>query len=160
MQTGRWERDNPGFSITLNMSLLCSYSHPDTSHWLQTLPHYKQTISSLQHKFVLPHEENRLLLGFSMKTERFHLIFVSNTSTQKTLGSGVDGYRWLSLLQFFYRLSGNVIYNNTSHPVHAYSPLFIGLQIKKYIYIYTYTRSWLVFFLLQLQLHYWIIFLK
>lgn len=64
---------------------------PDTSHWLQILLHYKQTISNLQHSLISPHKENRLFIGFSMKTKRFHLIFVSNTSIEKTLGSSIHG---------------------------------------------------------------------
>lgn len=122
VQRGRWERDDPSFSITLDMSLVYSQSHfrymPLTANHL--LLHYKQTISSLQHNFIFPHEENRLFLGFSMKTTRIRFIFGSNSSTEKILGSSVHGCRWLLLLQFFYWLPGNAIYDNTSNPVHAY----------------------------------------
>lgn len=91
------------------------------------LLHYKQTISSLQHNFIFPHEENRVFLGFSMKTTRIRFIFGSNSSTEKILGSSVHGCRWLLLLQFFYWLPGNAIYDNTSNPVHAYWPVLSPL---------------------------------
>lgn len=99
-----WCKGADGIEITLNMSLLCSYySHfrymPLTANHL--LLHYKQTISSLQHNFIFPHDENRLFHGFSTKTTRIHFIFVSNSSIENTLGSSGHGCRWLLLLQFF-----------------------------------------------------------
>lgn len=102
-----WERENPSFSITLNVSLLCSYSHarhmPLTANHL--LVHYQQAISSPQHNFLFPHEG--FFLGSPWKQPGFtslFLIFGSSSPTEKTLWR--MGVGDASCLNFFIGFQG------------------------------------------------------